>query len=125
MITNQEIYDLAVAAGTKAGNEHNPTPMVVGRAKHLFGNEIVPGTEEVVEEGVCGFAWVNIKPATSSFARWCKTNVDGVHKSYYGGIDIWCRLFNQSMERKEAWADAFCEVLNEHGIRAYAMSRMD
>ena len=121
---NKDLFDLAYAKGMYRGNNFKPTPMVVGMAANLTGNEIVPGTREVINEGVCGFAWVNIKPATSSFAKWLKSK-DLARKSYYGGIDIWCREFNQSMERKEAWAEAFCEVLNEHGIKAYPMSRMD
>jgi len=124
-LPNAEIYDLAQKAGQKAGEAFTPTPMVVGRAVGLTGNEIVPGSEEIVYEGVCGFAWVNVKPKNCSFAKFAVAGINGYHESYYGGIDIWCRLFDQSMERKEAWANAFAEVLNEHGIRAYPMSRMD
>ena len=46
-------------------------------------------------------------------------------RSYYGGVDIWVGEFNQSMERKEACAAAMARVLNEAGIKAYSMSRMD
>lgn len=46
---------------------------------------------------------------------------------YYGGVSIWVGGFGQSVQRKEAYANAFAEVLNERveGVRAYAGSRMD
>lgn len=118
-----KIWTAAYAAGLKAGNECNPTPMGVGVAKNIFSNEIVPGTLSIVPEGVCGFAWVKIK-GTTPFARWTKKN--GIaHPHCYGGYEIWCKDFHQSMERKEAWAAAVVKVLKENGIEAYADSRMD
>jgi len=78
-----------------------------------------------VSEGVCGFAWIVIKPGTSSFARWLvKRELAKAH--YYGGVSIWVSLFNQSMERKERYAEAFAHVLRDlYQVTAYAGSRMD
>lgn len=78
------------------------------------------------EPAYCGFAWVNIKPGTSKFARFMKEHY-GARKSYYGGIDIWnpggsC---TQSMDVKEHGASAFADVLKKYGFKAYAMSRPD
>ncbi len=127
---NYEIYNEAVAAAVAAGKAHRPTPMVVGQAVGLFGNDIVPGTEEVVEGGVCGFAWVKIRPARGKFVTWLKKNNIGHRDDYAGGYSISMGRFpgadfGQSMERKEAAGAAFAEVLRNHGIEAYMTSRMD
>lgn len=119
------LYDKARKAGLAAAEACNPTPMVVGQAASLFGNEIVPGTEEVVADGPCGFAWINVKPGNSKFANWLKKNSLARADSYYGGVCIWVGEFNQSMQKKEAYAYAFANVLSDEGIRAYASSRMD
>ena len=75
----------------------------------------------------CGFAWVNIRPATQPFARWLRKT--GVVKSvsWQGGYDIWNPSNNstQSMDAKEAGARAYARVLQANGIHAYAQSRMD
>lgn len=49
------------------------------------------------------------------------------HRHYYGGTSVWVGGFNQSMQKKEAYARAFAAVVNEHvaGVSAYASSRMD
>jgi hypothetical protein len=74
----------------------------------------------------CGFAWVNIRPATSSFARWLKKNKIGSRDNYYGGWTIWCHYGNtQSMTIKEVWAHEFAKALTEHGITAHSHSRID
>ena len=52
---------------------------------------------------------------------------EGIGKtdSFEGGYMIWISAYNQSLQKKEAYAVAFAEVLSKNGIRAYAMSRMD
>lgn len=79
----------------------------------------------VTHEFWCGFAWVNIKPATTAFARWMKQEGHARRDSYYGGITVWCPLPTQSMVVKEVWAQAFSSVLQQHGYKAQAMSRDD
>lgn len=78
------------------------------------------------EPAYCGFAWVNIKPATSKIARVLKERY-GARASYRGGIDVWNpgRSSTQSMDIKEVGAMAFASVLQKHGIKAYAESRAD
>ena len=125
------IWDEAVEAGMRAGVRHVPTPMVVGQAKDLFSNEMVPGTRSVVFDGPCGFAWVNVRPATCTFAKWWKKNIGErggrkVSRAYEGGYTVmWVGEFNQSYEKKDAYATAFAEVLRKHGIKAQAFSRLD
>lgn len=79
----------------------------------------------IVNSGVCGFAWVIIKPGTSSFAKWLIKNGHAKTHHYYGGVCHYVSEFGQSMEKKEAYAAAFAKVLSENEIRAYSDSRMD
>jgi hypothetical protein len=112
----QDLFNAANIAGAAAATTCAVAPMVVtwnGGANR-----------EVVEDGVCGFAWVNIKPAVGPFVKYLKANKIG-HKSYHGGWDIWISDYGQSMTRKEAHADAMAEYLRAHGLKAYAQSRMD
>jgi hypothetical protein len=119
------IMEEAISAGLKAGEEVIPVPMhVVQRANPLDDNSPIIQRYEPIMDGVCGFAWVNVKPGTSSFARWLSKNGLG-HKSYYGGVDIWISDHSQSMTRKECHARAFAEVLRGYGIEAHSMSRID
>lgn len=129
---NAAIHAEAHAAGMKAGEGITPEPMyVVERANVLDDNSPIVKSYEPIMDGVCGFAWVNIKPGTCSFARWASKQPalrgggNLVHKSYYGGVDLWVGLFDQSMTRKKAYAGAYAQVLRDHGIKAHAMSRMD
>lgn len=120
------LYEKAHAAGKAAAAAMTPTPMIVGDAKGIFSNEIdYSKPTYYVADGVCGFAWINIKPATSAFARWLKKKKLARRDEYYGGLTIWVSDYNQSMERKSAYAGAFTRVLNDNGIKAYSMSRMD
>lgn len=121
-----EIHLLAHKAGQLAAEKTKPTPMVVGEETSLFSNKIdYSKPTYYVADGPCGFAWVNIKPAHSKFAKYLREN-DLAHKNhYYGGICLWVSQYGQSMQLKEAYAYAYARVLREHGISAYAGSRMD
>jgi hypothetical protein len=123
------IHHEAHVAGMAAGNGKTPTPMIVGTAKGFVGeaaNQIDEAKPTYyVPSGVCGFAWIVIEDGRSGYARWTKKNVKNSHKNYYGGWAVWCFEFGQSMERKEAYADAYAQVLKSRGIAAYAQSRMD
>jgi hypothetical protein len=113
-------------AGLAAGEACVPTPMVVGTPKTLLGNEIDYSQKTYfVADGVCGFAWVHLAPATTPFARWAKKSLPHTHKSYYGGLDISSGLMTQSMARNEAYCRAYAAVLREAGIKAYMQSRID
>jgi hypothetical protein len=107
------LFNSADLSGKVAAGECVPAPMVVQ------GYESEP-----VMDGVCGFAWVVIKPATTAFARWLK-RTGRARANYGGGLAVWVMGYNQSMTRKEAYARAFARVLSDAGIRAYAQSRMD
>ena len=127
----QAIYDEAYAAGVAAVAAKVPVPMIVGTPSTPLGNDLDPSqTIYYVPDGVCGFAWVQFA-ANTGWGRWAKKNVGrtehhaACRKGYPTGLDIWVTTGNQSMEKKEAFAQAFAEVLRAHNIDAYAQSRMD
>jgi hypothetical protein len=121
----QSLWNQAHAAGMAAGQAASPTPMVVGPGSVLVNGVPALSRSYYVSEGVCGFAWVVVHPGNCSFARWAK-KTQGARAEYGGGMCVkWVGEFNQSMTRKEAYADAFAMVLREAGIKAYSRSRMD
>lgn len=123
------LYKVAKEAGAAAGRGAAPVPMVVGSGKSLFSSELDPSKPMYyVSEGVCGFAWVTVRPGNSKFANWLKKR--GYAKpAYGGGVSIWISDYNQSMDRKEAHAYAMAKVLREgladERVSVYAGSRMD
>ena len=121
----QELYNEAMAAGARAAGVAKVAPMAVQMSQGLTDGFDFGRPFEVVADGVCGFAWVKVRPANSSFAKWLKRKGIVTNVAYTGGYDIWIRGYNQSMQRKEAHAEAMAAVLREAGIKAYAGSRMD
>lgn len=125
-------WNEATLAAEKAFDSCVPTPMVIGRSSGLFANDIIPGTEEVIEDGVCGFAWIRIKPARGPLVKWLKSQDKG-SLGVYGGwrvspYDFNPRLgYSQSMQRKEAAMKAACEVLKVYypNSKIWVESRMD
>lgn len=117
------MLDQANLLGRIAGNRHTPTPMNVVQAD-VFGRPL-PGAEVYhVPQGMCGFAWVTIKPGTHPFAKWLKQR-GYAHKGYYGGVEISIQEYNQSVERKYAHAVAMASYLRDNGIEATAHERLD
>jgi hypothetical protein len=114
------IFSGAIMAGRKAGNDCKPHPMGV-RYQGMDGVEHT----DVIADGPCGFAQVNIYPGNSRAARYAKMHLGAFRDSYRGGVYIWIKDYNQSYERKMAHADAFASHLREHGIRASSSGRLD
>lgn len=111
----RKLHEQAHIAGMKAGNECAPTPMIVAGSG---------GYREYVSDGVCGFAWVKFKGNTS-FGRGMK-KLGLARPAYPTGLSVWVSEFDQSMQRKEAYARAYAAVLRDAGITdASAGSRMD
>jgi len=121
----RDIYTKAYNAGMKAGQEAIPTPMVVQTHANMLDDNSPVVQSEYISEGACGFAWVNVKPGYSKFAKWLKAMGYGDNDSYYKGVTVWVSEFGQSIARKEAFAHAFADVLKEFGIQAYGASRLD
>ena len=123
-MNEQSIYQQAHYAGNVAVEMATVTPMVVQQRANPLNDNSELVREYFVSDGVCGFASVNVKPANSKFAKFLVANGLG-RKAYNGGVSMSVRDFNQSLQKKEAYAYAFARVLNEHGIKAYVDSRMD
>lgn len=133
----QELLDRAGAAGDAAFKAAIPTPMIVYTPANMMGSLMggddggADPNEPVyqVNEGVCGTAWVNVKPGGSRFARWLIKEGRGRTDSYRGGVSLSLYTvcgdrMSQSLTRWEAAAQAVAEVLREAGIKAYAESWM-
>lgn len=123
-MNEQSIYQQAHYAGNVAVEMATVTPMVVQQRANPLNDNSELVREYFVSDGVCGFASVNVKPANSKFAKFLVANGLG-RKAYNGGVSMSVRDFNQSLQKKEAYAYAFARVLNEYGIKAYVDSRMD
>ena len=78
------------------------------------------------EPGYCGFAWVVVREKASTKLGRALKSV-GFRKEYSGGLSIWNPggSFTQSMDIKEAGAQAYAETLRKFGIDAYMSSRAD
>ena len=78
------------------------------------------------EPGYCGFAWVHVSEKASTKLGRALKEV-GFRKSYQGGLDLWNPggSGTQSMDIKEAGAQAYADVLRSFGINAYLSSRAD
>jgi hypothetical protein len=134
----EALFARAGEAGRKAFEDAKPVPMIVGTPKNMMASLLggddggFDPNEPIyhVADGVCGFAWVNVRPGGSRFARWLIKNGHGKRDSYAGGVYLslygWCVPgMSQSLQRKEAAAHAVAEVLREAGIDAYSQSRID
>lgn len=121
----QAIWNEVAEAATKAANDCVPQPMGVYSAD-IFGKQT--GPVSIVDEGLCGFAWVRIKPARGAFIKFLKDNEIGV-TSCMGGYMISMSLFthSQSFERKEAAARAAVSVLKKYQVadKIWVESRLD
>lgn len=135
----------AHVAGEAAGTAAKPVPMVVQEranpAADLFGIDSPVVKEYHVADGVCGFAWISLHAKGTEgkrFVNWLTGHQKPArpdlaptvtaHKKYTGGHDIWVSGYDQSMQRKEAYAQAFANVIraaNIEGLAVYAQSRMD
>jgi hypothetical protein len=132
MTTFRAICEKATAAGKAAVEKARVVPMIVGEETGFFSGKIdYSKPTYFVEDGVCGFAWVNIYPKNKGNTRLGKEErkvyeACGFHKNEYEkSYQLWVSAYNQSMQKKEAFAKAFADVLRENGINAYSGSRLD
>ena len=123
------LYQKAAEAGEAAAAACTPTPMVVGTPKDPVASLTGASLEEsggfsetepvyVVPSGICGTAYVTVRPATCSFARYLRAT-QGSFKAYYGGEQLPIRGYGQSFEKSKAYAGAFARVVEEAGLSAY------
>jgi hypothetical protein len=102
-------------AGIAAMDNCRPTPMVVRNNQ--------TGQQWKIDEGMCGFAWIEFAGNTA-FGRWAK-KAGIARKHYPKGLSIWVQVGGQSYELKSAYAQAFSAVLQQAGVNAHAGSRLD
>lgn len=132
----EKILKEAEKAGWEAYEKCVPQPMTVVEHKNPFNDRSPVKQSWHVPDGVCGFAWINVK-GNSQFIRDLKkaglasadincfdSNVVFKKDSYYKGYTYWVRG-SQSYERKMAFAHAFSDVLSKYGINSLAMGRLD
>ena len=110
------LFSQAHEAGLAAVESLAVRPMVVADGDRTY----------YVADGVCGFAWITIKPGNSALAR-AAVRMAGASKRYGGGVQIWVSAFNQSHQRKEAYARAYAATLRAvtGNDRIWAESRLD
>jgi len=122
----KDLFARAQEAGRIAAEAITPEPMyVVRRENPLDDTSPIVKRYPPVLDGVCGFAWVLIKPGNSSLARQLKALGLARTDSYYGGVSIWISGYGQSYERKLAHAAAAAKVFQEAGVKAMSMGRLD
>jgi len=122
-IAFQNLFNVAYAAGQEAAEAMTPRPMSLVNAD-IRGNPLPNSPVYHCNEGMCGFAWVVVRPATSAFAKWMVKN-KLARTGYTGGLHIWISDYNQSYERKLAHARAMAKVISDAGFEAYPDSRLD
>ncbi len=116
LIGFRDMIHVAHQKGMEAAEKAVPVPMVVTETD---GTPVA-----VVNDGPCGFAYVTLRPGTSSLARFLVKD-EGWHKSYYGGVERSVQYFNQSLTRKAAYASAFAQHMRSAGYDAGSYDRDD
>ena len=80
------------------------------------------------EPGYCGFSWVEVYVDRTNSKQAKELLASGFKKDYKPNcLTVWNPggSGTQSMDIKEAGAQAFAEVLQKAGLKAYACSRAD
>jgi hypothetical protein len=85
--------------------------------------------DERRDTGACGFAWVELRPATHPFVRWMKANGQG-DKHWHSGwwYSIQTSHPTQGLHVKEAGARAFADTISAEalsGLEVHSTSRVD
>lgn len=125
-MTFDDIWKEAISIGDKAGSSITPTPMLVQQHSNMIDDTSQVVKEYCVPDGVCGFAGIVFDPARQPFVKWLVREYPNItHKHYKKGRELFMRGFGQSMQRKEAAANAMAKFFNENGINCYSWSRMD
>lgn len=97
-----DAYNHAHSAGIAAGiaSKVEPIGFVTGMT--------CPSDRELhyISSGICGFAWVDVKGARG-LIRSALIDAGFSESAYKGGLSMWVGAFDQSYDRKSAYADAF------------------
>tara|TARA_B100000029_G_scaffold40251_3_gene37619 strand:- start:3031 stop:3396 length:366 start_codon:yes stop_codon:yes gene_type:complete len=121
MIDYEAVHVKAHVAGLEAGRN-------VDAEKYHAVDEATGKVYEPFE--LCGFATVQVKGANKGFGKWLANN-EGRTDRYYGGAALHVFHFNQSWERKGAYARAYAKtataLLAEQGeeVEIWTTNNMD
>ena len=119
----ETLYRQANEAGIAAADEEE-LPEIKLIDIDFLGNP-KPVQHGFTMQGMCGFAVVHF-PNTTKFAKWMVLEGIAGKDSYHGGLRMNVFQFNQSIDKKEAYAYAFTNVLLENGIKkVWVESRLD
>jgi hypothetical protein len=103
---------------------HNQATWAAAQAACKFFNERLGGRDQYS----CGFAWVEV-PEVRGNTRLGKTLAKVGFSKTYGrkGMTLWNPSGHpcQNVDTKFHGAVAYAKVLEQHGIRAIAMDRLD
>jgi len=128
----EAVCQKADTAGRSAVEKLQVIPMIVGQETGFFSGKIdYSKPTEYVADGVCGFAWVDVYPEYKGNTRLGKDERrilenNGFKKRFEGKTYYkWVSDYNQSMQKKEAYARAFAEILRDNGVKAYSGSKLD
>ena len=106
-----QLYKIAHEAGLDASSLMIPRPIIF--------------SDELIAEGEFGDAWVVVKDARRGFARWLIKEAKA--KTLYGHPGAWMPVAYgyPHVQRAEAYAQAFAEVLEVNDVRARVKTLLD
>lgn len=128
-----KIIQEALDAGYDEMSKCTPIPMVVSEHTNPLNDNSPVKNSWLINDGVCGFAWVKFKANNgknrSFLSALKKAGLVGENemfsKSYEGGYTFWVSAGNQSLQKKEAFARGFANILEKYGVTCYVYTRMD
>ena len=117
-LTVEDIQNIVAEAKTAAAS---------AAAKFLAEWTEGTGGNEYGEPMYCGFAWINIYGIKGNTKLGKRFKAAGVERSYDGSLQIYNPSGHrgQSMDVKEAGAEAAAAVFTKYGFKCYAGSRAD
>jgi len=120
------VWNKACRLAREESDKCVPTPMTVVENQDPLDDNSPLKKAWFVRSGVCGYAWLVVRPGNSSFAKWMRKNKDS-RQAYHGGEHWSCPLRIQSMEIQIAYIHEFVRVLESElkDIKVYSMNRMD
>ena len=102
---------------------HQQAEVAAQAAASKFFTEKLGG----VDQFACGFAWVSVHNVRSNSKVGKALQAVGFRRAYGGGLQLWnpSKFGCQNVDTLEHGAMAYATVLKQHGIEAYAGSRLD
>jgi len=102
---------------------HQQAEAAAQAAAEKFFREKLGGRDQYA----CGFAWVSVHNVRSNSKVGRALQAVGFRRAYGGGLQLWnpSKFGCQNVDTLEHGAEAYATVLKQHGIEAYAGSRLD